>query len=130
MDKCLELAKQLTFSEQQYWHGEFKKIDRVQGEHTDARFTHWFQNQAGPMQRGQDPLYSSQKQSIWKRFSQGPAHVNWTDWESTSEFDTDCDALADSITNSCQGKRLPRLWPRWSSLWSPQRRCQKYWPWT
>ncbi len=54
------------------------------------------------MQRGQDPLYSSWKQSIWKHFSQEPGHLHWVDWESMSEFDTDCDAQADLVTRSLQ----------------------------
>ncbi len=100
--EVLELSKQLTFSEQQTWLDEFRKIDQAQADCTDTRFTHWFRNKARPMQRGQDFLYSSRKQSIWKCFLQEPGNPHWVDWESTSEFDTDCDYQADLITRNLQ----------------------------
>ncbi len=66
MEKFLALANQLTYSEQQTWLDEFKKLDQVQGDRTNARYSHWFRQKARPMQKGQDPVYSSWKQSIWK----------------------------------------------------------------
>ncbi len=88
---------QLSFSEKMEWHEMFRKIDWVQTECTASRFTHYFMNQAGPMQRGQDPLYSHRKQSMLMRFLNEPSYMRWADWESTSEFDTDCDAQAETV---------------------------------
>ncbi len=48
MEKFLALAKQLMHSEQQIWLDEFRKLDWMQGDHTDACYTHWFRKKAGP----------------------------------------------------------------------------------
>ncbi len=70
MEKILALAIQLMYSEQQNCQDELRKPDRVQGECNAHHYIHWFMQKAGPMQRGQDMLYSSRKQSIWKRWKQ------------------------------------------------------------
>ncbi len=102
MEKFLALATQLNYSEKMEWHEMFRKIDRAQSECTEFWFTHYFMNNGRPMQRGQDPLYSHWKQSMWKRFSKELLQVKWADWESMSEFDTDCDTWAEVVTKELQ----------------------------
>ncbi len=80
-EKFLKLAAQLNFSEKNDWHEQFRGVDQVQGEHTDARYIHYFVNNAGPMQRGHDPLYSHRKQSMVKHFQMGLPDAKWADWE-------------------------------------------------
>ncbi len=87
----MALANQLMYSEQKDWLDALRKLDLAQSSRTSMRYTHWFMQKAGPMQRGQNTLYSSQKQSIWKCWKVEPGNPHWVDWESTSKYDTNCD---------------------------------------
>ncbi len=57
MEKFLQLAAQLSFSEKNQWHDQFRGNDRAQKEHTNTWYVHYFVHNCGPMQEGQDALY-------------------------------------------------------------------------
>ncbi len=102
MEKFVQLAMQLSHSEKNDWHNQYRGNDRVQKECTEARYTHYFVHNGGPMQEGQDALYSRRKQSKVQRFQAGPSDAQWVDWESTSEFNTDIDAEVEKLTSRLQ----------------------------
>ncbi len=54
------------------------------------------------MQKGQNSLCSSRKQSIWKRWKVEESSPHWVDWESTSEYDTSCDDQVVSMMQKLQ----------------------------
>ncbi len=64
----MALADQLMFSEKKDWLDYLKKLDSAQQFRTNACYIHWFQQKAGPMQKNQNLLHYSRKQSIWKRW--------------------------------------------------------------
>ncbi len=56
------------------------------------------------MQKNQDLLYSSRKQSIHRHWKVEPGQMHWVDWELTSEFDTNCDQHAVDMTEKSQAR--------------------------
>ncbi len=54
------------------------------------------------MQKGQDPLYSRQKQSKVQHFQAEPSDAQWYEWESMSEYDTNIDDVVEKLTNELQ----------------------------
>ncbi len=75
----LALAGQLTVSEEKDWLDALKKLDLVQWFRNAFRYTHWFTQKAGPMQKGQNALYCSRKQSIWHCWKVEPDDLHWVD---------------------------------------------------
>ncbi len=102
MEKFMQLAMQLSYSEKNQWHDQFRGNDRAQKECTDSWYIHYFVHNHGLMQEGQDALYSLRMQSKVKRFKQELPDTKWLDWESTSEYDTDIDAEVENLTNKLQ----------------------------
>ncbi len=96
------LADRLTSNEKCNYLDDLGKLDMVQKFRTSAHYTHWFLQKKGPMQQGQNPLYSSCKQSIWCRWKVEPGDPHWVNWESTSEYDTECDEHAVTMTEKLQ----------------------------
>ncbi len=98
----MALADQLTSSEWRNWLDDPAKLEMAQKFRTSTRYSHWFLEKRGPMQKNQDPLYSSRKQSIYRHWKVESGQPHWVDWESTSEFDTNCDAAAVDMTGKLQ----------------------------
>ncbi len=61
----MALADQLVSSEWRNWLDDMGKLEMAQKFWTSARYSHWFVERRGPMQKGQHLLYSSRKQSIY-----------------------------------------------------------------
>ncbi len=98
----MQLTKHLNHSEKVNWHNQYRRNDKAQKERNDARYTHYFVQNGGPMQQGQDPLYSHWKQSKVQHFQAEPLDAQWFEWESMSEYDTDIDATVEKLTDQLQ----------------------------